>query len=53
MPFSVGFYGGPDMEASIHEKILMLKPSCTKFGAHVLLMFLFTIKEIFRAKFQY
>ena len=38
------------METSIHEKILVFEPSCTKFGAHILLMFLFTIKEIFSAK---
>ncbi len=38
------------MEASIHEKILVLEPSRPKFQAHVLLRFLLTIKEKFSAK---
>ena len=38
------------MEANIHEKILVLDPSYTEFGAHVFPMLLFTIKKIFSAK---
>ena len=40
------------MEANIHEKILVLKPSCTNLGAHVFPMFLFTTKKYFSAKVQ-
>ena len=38
------------MEASNHEKILVLEPSRPKIQAHVLLRFLLTIKEKFSAK---
>ena len=46
-PYNVGFYDGPDIEESIHEKILALETSYPKFRAHCLSMFLIAIKEIF------
>jgi hypothetical protein len=34
------------MKKSVHEKILVLEPSCTKFAARFLSAFLFATKEI-------
>jgi hypothetical protein len=38
------------MEASIHDKILVLEPSRTKLNAHACLRFLLRIKKKFSAK---